>query len=259
MDLVWLQVPQWKNRAGLLHGFIGRRGGKSRGPYDSLNLSFRVGDDPQIVKDNICDLKRAVGVHDLRIITMKQVHGDHILKVKDKNLKEAGEADAMVTAESGAFLAVLTADCVPILLAVPERKIAAVVHAGWRGTMAGIATKMVSHLKDRYEVKPDRIEAALGPAIGPCCYEIGPDVSLPLIQKWGKIAEGCLHGNDGRQFLDLKALNALLLEAAGVPHKQIANIGPCTSCAEEDFFSYRRGKKETGRQMSFIGWLEQQA
>lgn len=255
MDLCWLRVPRWKKHGGLLHGFLGRRGGKSAGPYAGLNLSFRVGDDSQVVKDNICDVKRAVGVHDARIVTMKQMHGDQILEVKDRNIKEVGEADAMVTEESGAFLAVLTADCVPILLTVPERKIAAVVHAGWRGTLAGIAPKMVSHLKERYGVRPDFIEAALGPAIGPCCYEIGRDVSLPLIQKWGKITEGCLHGNDDKQFLDLKTLNSLLLEEAGVPQTKIINIGPCTSCAAKDFFSFRREKKETGRQISFIGWL----
>ncbi|MEK7782854.1 MAG: laccase domain-containing protein, partial [Candidatus Binatota bacterium] len=106
MDIVWLQVPQWKNRDGLLHGFLGRRGGKSTGPFASLNLSFRVGDDPQVVKDNICDVKRVVGVHDLRIVTMKQVHGDHILEVKDQHIKEAGEGDGMVTEERGIFPAV---------------------------------------------------------------------------------------------------------------------------------------------------------
>lgn len=254
MDLVWLQVSQWKNRDGLLHGFLGRRGGKSDGPYATLNLSFRVGDDPQVVKDNICDVKRAVGVHDLRIVTMKQVHGDRILEVKDKHIKEAGEADGMVADENGLFLGVLTADCVPILFSVSDRKLAAVVHAGWRGTLAGIAPKMVDYLKRRYDVKPASIQAALGPAIGPCCYEIGTDVSLPLRQKWGNLAERCLRVKDGRNFLDLRGLNSLLLEDAGVPYAQIFNVGPCTSCAAEDFFSYRREKKETGRQISFIGW-----
>lgn len=255
MDIVWLQVPQWKNRDGLLHGFLGRRGGKSTGPFASLNLSLPVGDDPQAVKDNICDVKRVVGVHDLRIVTMKQVHGDHILEVKDRHIKEAGEADGMVTEERGIFPAVLTADCVPILFFVAGRKLAAVVHAGWRGTLAGIAPKMINRLKERYDVMPASIEAALGPAIGPCCYEIGTDVSLPLIQRWGRLAERCLRGNADRQFFDLKALNCLLLEEAGVPHSRIFSPGPCTSCAVEDFFSYRREKKATGRQISFIGWL----
>ncbi len=255
MDLVWLQVERWKKVKGLLHGFLGRRGGKGTGVYASLNLSFRVGDDPQVVKDNLCDMKKAVGVHDLRIVTMRQVHGNDILDVKDKSLKEAGEADGMVTEERGLFLGILTADCVPILFFVPGRKLVAVVHAGWRGTLAGIAPKMINHLRDRYDVEPTSVEVALGPAIGSCCYEIGADVAVPLVRKWGSLAERCLQARDGKKFLDLRDLNSLLLERAGVPPGQIFKIGPCTSCATEDFFSYRCERRETGRQMSFIGWL----
>lgn len=255
MDLVWLKVPHWEKRDGLVHGFLGRRGGKSLEPYASLNLSFRVGDDPQVVKDNLCDMKKAVGVHDLRIVTMKQVHGDQIVEVKDKHLKEAGEADGMVTEERELFLAVLTADCVPILFSVAGRKLVAVVHAGWRGTLAGIAPKMVHYLEDRYDVSPNSLEVALGPAIGPCCYEIGTDVSVPLIRKWGSLAEKCLQTRNGKGHLDLRELNSLLLEKAGVLSTKIFKIGPCTSCANEEFFSYRRERRETGRQLSFIGWL----
>lgn len=254
MDLVWLKVPQWEKRDGLLHGFLGRGGGKSTGVYATLNLSFRVGDDSQVVKDNLCDMKKAVGMHDLRVVTMRQVHGDHIVDVRDKHLKEAGEADGMVTEMGELFLGVLTADCVPILFSVPGRKLVVVVHAGWRGTLAGIAPKMVHHLKDRYDVKPTSVEVALGPAIGGCCYEIGADVSVPLVQRWGGLAERCLQTREGKKFLDLRELNSLLLERAGVPHARIFKIGPCTSCASGDFFSYRRERKETGRQISFIGW-----
>ncbi|MGH7770793.1 MAG: peptidoglycan editing factor PgeF [Candidatus Binatia bacterium] len=255
MDLVWLQVERWKKVDGLLHGFLGRRGGKSTGVFASLNLSFRVGDDPQVVKDNLCDMKKVVGVHDLRIVTMKQAHGDHIVEVKDKSLKEAGAADGMVTEERELFLGVVTADCVPLLFSVSGRNVVAAVHSGWRGTLAGITPKMVRYLKDRHDVDPASIEVALGPAIGQCCYEVREDVSVPLIGKWGSLAEGCLERRDGRTFLDLRDLNALLLEEAGVPPAHIFMIGPCTSCAREDFFSYRRERGKTGLQMSFIGWL----
>lgn len=255
MDLICLKVQQWEKRRGLLHGFLGRRGGKSAGPFASLNLSFRVGDDPQVVKDNICDMKRMVGVHGLRVVTMKQVHRDLIAEVKDKELKEVGEADGMVSEEQGIFLGVLTADCVPILFSASGSNLVAVVHAGWRGTLAGIAPKMVRHLRDRYRVDPASVEAALGPAIGPCCYEIGTDVSEPLRQRWGNLAEEHLQKGDRKEFLDLKNLNRSLLEEAGVPSAQISRIGPCTSCEVNNFFSYRREGKETGRQMSFIGWL----
>jgi len=254
MDFLALKVPSWERRGGPLHGFLGRRGGKSTGAFAGLNLSFRVGDDPEIVKDNFCDMKKAVGVHNLKITTMKQVHGDHIVDVTDNRLKEAGEADGMVTDEKGIFLGVLTADCVPILFSVRGRNVAAVAHVGWRGTLAGIAGKMVRHLRDRYNVGAGSVEAALGPSIGACCYEIGADVSKPLIEKWGRLARKCLNSRDGKEFLDLRELNGLLLHDAGVPQEQIFPIGPCTSCAREDFFSYRRDQKETGRQIGFIGF-----
>ena len=254
MESTWLRVPQWEKYEALLHGFMGRRGGNSVGPYAGLNVSYRVGDDPKTVSQNVCDMKQVVGIHDGRIVTMKQIHGDHIIEVKSRNLKEAGEADGMVTREKEAFLGVLTADCVPVLFVAPEQAIVAVVHAGWRGTLAGIAAKMVQLLNSEHAIAASAVEAALGPAIGSCCYEVKNDVSDSLVQRWGKIAEPCVENRAGKTYLDLRRLNRALLEQAGVPSRQIFEIGPCTSCSPDQFFSYRREKKETGRQISFIGW-----
>ena len=254
MKLNWLRVEQWNRYPDLLHGFLGRQGGKSVGPYAGLNVSYRVGDDAKIVSQNVCDMKLAVGIHDGRIITMNQVHGDHIVEVKETKIKEAGEADGMVTREKDAYLGVLTADCVPILFVAPEQRIAAAVHAGWRGTLAGIAAKTVGILREQYGVATDGMEAALGPAIGACCYEVKEDVSRPLVVKWGKLAEIALEFREAKTFLDLRSLNRAILERAGIPSQQILSVGPCTCCAANDFFSYRRERKKTGRQISFIGW-----
>ena len=174
--------------------------------------------------------------------------------MKDRNIKEAGEGDGMKTAEKEAFLGILTADCVPILFVAPEAKIVAVVHAGWRGTLAGIALKMIRLLNSQHGISPDRIEAALGPAIGPCCYEVKDDVSRPLVERWGKISDLCVEHRDGKTYLDLRRLNRAILEQAGVRPQHIYQVGPCTSCAPDEFFSYRREKNQTGRQISFIGW-----
>jgi YfiH family protein len=255
MEITWLKIPEWERYPELLHGFIGRRGGRSVGPYAGLNVSLRVGDDPDAVKNNICDLKRGVGIHDGRIVTMKQVHGDGILEVNDKTQKEAGEADAMVTRERGTYLGILTADCAPILLVVPKRKAVAVVHAGWRGTLAGLAAKTVRMLQEKYDVAATEIEAALGPSIGACCYEIKDDVAGPLLAQWGSLAESSLERRAGKCFLDLRRLNREILAQAGIPASRIFEVGPCTSCAREDFFSYRRERADVGRQLSFIGWL----
>jgi purine-nucleoside/S-methyl-5'-thioadenosine phosphorylase / adenosine deaminase len=255
MEFTWLKVPQWERYEGLLHGFMGRRGGNSVGNYAGLNVSYRVGDDPKIVSQNVCDMKQAVGIHDRRIITMKQVHGDRIIEVEDIHIKEAGEGDGMVTREKNAFLGVLTADCVPILFVAPEQKRVAAVHAGWRGTLTGIAAKMVWLLKNQHGIPFDAIEAAVGPAIGACCYEIKDDVSRPIVERWGNIDAPCVEHRDGKMYLDLRLLNRAILEQAGVPSTQIYHIGPCTSCSPDQFFSYRRERKETGRQISFIGWV----
>jgi YfiH family protein len=218
-------------------------------------MSYRAGDDPKVVSQNVCDMKLAVGIHDGRVVTMRQVHGDNIVEVKDNKLKEAGDADGMVTAEKDIFLGVLTADCVPILFVAPKEKRVAAVHAGWRGTLAGIAEKTVGLLMDQLQVPAGEIEVALGPAIGSCCYEVKDDVAGPLLERWGGIAEASIQKRDEKTYLDLRLLNHGVLARAGIPATNIFQIGPCTACSPNDFFSYRRERSETGRQISFIGWL----
>jgi YfiH family protein len=255
MEITSLKVPQWEKFSGLLHGFAGRQGGKSVGPYAGLNVSYRVGDDPKVVSQNVCDLKLAAGIHDGRIVTMRQMHGDQIVEVKDKKLKEAGEADGMITVEPDIFLAVLTADCVPLLFLAPEQNLVAAVHAGWRGTLAGIAEKMVRLFENQYGVAAADLEVALGPSIGPCCYEVKDDVAGPLMKKWGKLMTPSIVVKEGKSFLNLRRLNRDILRESGVPGNHLYQVGPCTSCAADEFYSYRRERAETGRQMSFIGWL----
>ena len=255
MDITHLKVPQWGQYEGLLHGFMGRRGGKSAGPYAGLNTSYRVGDDPKVVSQNVCDVKLAAGIHDGRVVTMRQVPGDYLVEVKDKKLKEAGEADGMITGERDIFLAVLTADCVPLLFIAPKQKLVAAVHAGWRGTLAGIADKTVRLFKSQYDVEASDLEVALGPSIGACCYEVQNDVTVPLMKKWGKLTTPSTFVKEGKSFVNLRRLNREILRASGVPGNQLYPIGPCTSCSVDEFFSYRRERNETGRQMSFIGWL----
>ena len=254
MKINWLKVPQWQRDRDLLHGFMGRQGGKSVGRYAGLNVSYRVGDDPNLVSQNVCDMKLAVGMHDSRIVTMKQVHGDRLIEVKDTSIKEAGEADGMVTHEKNIFLGVLTADCVPMLFLAREQNIVAVVHAGWRGTLEGIAGQTVKYFLENYGVLPSELEVALGPSIDACCYQIGRDVAQPLIEQWAELASFSLQTRDNKTYLHLRNLNQAILHRAGIPQSQIFRVGPCTSCAVDEFFSYRREKKETGRQISFIGW-----
>jgi YfiH family protein len=156
---------------------------------------------------------------------------------------------------AGIFLAALTADCVPMLFLAPEQRLVAAVHAGWRGTLAGIAEKTVRLFESRFEVAAADLEVALGPSIGSCCYEVKEDVSGPLLKRWGRLTTPSVAVRAGKTYVDLRRLNRDVLRAAGVPGKQLFQIGPCTSCARDEFFSYRRIGGETGRQMSLIGWL----
>ncbi|HVO93193.1 MAG TPA: peptidoglycan editing factor PgeF, partial [Terriglobales bacterium] len=249
MQIIQLKVPQWGRYQGLLHGFMGRRGGNSIGRYAGLNVSYRVGDDPKVVSQNVCDMKQAGGIHEGRVVTMKQVHGDDIVEVKDSSLKEVGKADGMISSEPGIYLGVLTADCVPILFVAPKQRCVAVVHAGWRGTLAGITAKTVRLFADQYGVPADDLEVALGPSIGACCYEVKDDVGEPLMKKWGKLTTPSVLVKEGKTSVNLSRLNRDILRASGVPGNQLFQIGPCTSCAADDFFSYRRAGGETGRQM----------
>lgn len=259
MKLTHYQVPAWHSQGDLVHGFLGCGGGKSLPPYAGLNLSTRVGDDPSAVKDNVCDMKKALGLHNVRIVTMDQCHGDDIIDVTEPS-KEAGIGDAMVTSLPGLFLGVLTADCTPILFwsATRRTRLTAVVHAGWRGTLAGLVAKMVAHIEKHYGVEPTALHCALGPTIDGCCYEVGDDVAGPLTTKWGATAARATRMVKDHIHVDLRQLNAALLEAAGVPGQQITRVGPCTACTPAEFFSHRRATKagtlQTGRQMSVIGW-----
>lgn len=254
MNILRLQVSQWYRFEGLIHGFLGRRGGRSQPPYAALNVSYDNGDDIQTVKQNWCDLKVAMGLGDVNVITATQVHGDAILKVSEGTGKRAGVGDGLMTELPRLVLGVLAADCVPLLFLEPDRKVAAAVHAGWRGTAAGIAARAVTRMREEYRIDPSALHVAMGPSIGPCCYEVGREVAQQIGANWREELGGAWRPDGAKGRLDLKAINEAQLVGVGVPRAHIQKIGPCTACNAEEFFSYRREGK-TGSQLSFIGWL----
>jgi YfiH family protein len=245
-----LRNPRWRGISRLMHGYCGRRGGVSRGDFGDLNLSFCVGDQPQCVHENW----RRVGaaVPGLRFVTMRQQHGLGIAHV-DAGVRDAPDADGLVTRSVGVALCILTADCVPILLVAPEHGVIAAVHAGWRGTLLGVGQRAVVEMHDSFGIQPAGIHAALGPAIDGCCYEVERHISEELEQRWGVMPDAIVsHGAKSR--IDLRRANAAILAASGVPSSHIARVGPCTHCAADKYFSYRGAGGRTGRQVSFIGW-----
>ena len=237
--LTSLRVPGWDRIEGLAHGFLGRTI-----PPDAV---MGAGDP-------LCDAKKAIGLAGSVITTVKQVHGDQILDVHAPAPKQAGEADAMATGDPGVFLGIFTADCVPILIVDPGRRVCAAVHAGWRGTVAGIAGVAVAHLSVRYGCDSMRLLAAIGPAIHRCCFEVGPEVARVFHESVDDL-DPFLEPHGKQVRLDLRGLNRLALLQAGIPSEGISLVGPCVACGGGDFYSYRRDCDAAGRQLSFVGFL----
>ena len=246
-----LQVPGWDTIPNLVHGFFGRRGGVSRGTFAELNLSHRVGDAPESVQENWRRVRDNAG--GLRCARMRQVHGDRVVTIDNTDV-DGGEADAMVTCTVGTAAGVLTADCVPILLVAPGHHIVAAVHAGWRGTLAGVARRAVQHIEQTFGTKATEVHAALGPSIDGCCYEVDRSIADALEQRWGAQSGAVSRNHDPKPMVDLRRVNTAILEGAGVPPGQIVNVGPCTRCTATVYFSHRAAHGPTGRQWSFIGW-----
>ncbi len=247
-----LRVPEWEGIPHLVHGFFGRRGGASRGGFAELNLSFRVGDAADAVRENWRRVSAVAG-SGIRFARAQQVHGSRVVTL-DSADADAGEADAMATRLGGTALGILTADCVPILLIAPHHRVVAAVHAGWRGTLAGITQRAVAHLEAAFDVPPSALQAALGPAIGGCCYEVARRIVDELEQRWGAMPDAVQKDTGPKVKMDLRRANAAILARAGVRAGNIVSLGPCTRCAPEDYFSHRAANGPTGRQLSFVGW-----
>jgi YfiH family protein len=204
------------------------------------------------------------------VLIERQVHGTVVLDAPsdasglhsdpgDGLARVVAEADALVAASPGLVAGVRTADCVPLLLVAPRRRWAVAVHAGWRGTVGGIAGEAVKAAVGA-GIRPEELFAALGPSIGPCCYEVSEDLGerfgsagLPVHSSGG--GTWALR-SVGKPHLDLRAANRVLLERAGVPAAQVQAVGPCTRCARDLFHSFRAEPESAGRQVSWVGWVD---
>jgi len=179
---------------------------------------------------------------------LKQIHSDRVERV-DGGRGYLGEGDALVTDRPGVLIGVRTADCVPILIADPEHHAVAAVHAGWRGTVEDIAAKAVSRLTNEYGCNPQDLHAALGPSIGPCCYEVGPEVAARFRTWLSDLPDG------KRAYLDLSEVTQRQLTQAGLNPANIYAGSPCTNCGPAELHSYRRDGPKAGRMIAAIGVL----
>lgn len=250
-----LKSPLLDRFSAISHAFTTRLGGISPPPFDSLNLSSGGGDKKENVRKNIEALRSAMSLKS-GLFLLEQVHGDHVLVVEDAVAAGSNRpVDAAVTAIPGIPLTILTADCLPVLLYDPKRNTAGAVHAGWRGTASGITEKTVKVMIERFGCDAADITAAMGPAVGPCCYEVDDAVSdgfrKGAVDDWRYAAERC-RGGDRRWMLDLAKANSIQLLRAGVRKGRISLPPYCTCCKSDLFFSYRRDGKMSGRQGAIL-------
>jgi polyphenol oxidase len=226
------------------HGFTTRQGGASPPPWDGLNLGGSVGDEPARVAENWRRLEAATG---LRFLRVRQVHGDRVVLLRAPG-EPVEEADGVISAAPGLAACVAVADCVPVLLADPISGTVAAVHAGWRGTLARIARAGAQALAELAGAPAGRLLAAVGPSIGPCCYEVSAELAQRFRDGIGPVVRA---GRPGPH-LDLWEANRTVLIEAGLSPERVEVLGACTSCRPELLFSHRRDRGRTGRQVAFI-------
>jgi YfiH family protein len=284
-----LKVPPLERHGWLVHGFSTRAGGASELPTlrngrketeKTLNLGFTDWDSRERVSNNRKRFFHALGAGNMRVVTLRQIHSDIVHRVDASTgpQDEAPQADALVTRERSVLLAVQMADCVPILLADTKNRAVAAIHSGWRGTLRRIAEKTLGRMQMEFGTEAADVIAAVGPGIGGCCYEVGPEVAKEFESQFAEARDwfdgpfdSLAAGENDPNWLpwltmrppghpppppsvqlDLIAANRAILTNAGVPAKQIFSSGFCTACRTDLFFSYRR-EHNTGRMMAAIG------
>ena len=233
-----------------------RSGGLSPTPYESLNLGFHVGDTPETVLQNRKRLAANIGIPLSDFTISKQVHSGTVTIITEEmrgygtaDLDTAVEAtDAMITNVPRLCLTVLAADCVLVLFYDPHKKVIAAVHAGWRGTVKLAAQKTAETLKQEFDCNPTDILVGIGPSIGPCHYEVGPDVISQVKDTFGS-TDGYISAetSDGKGYFNLWEANKRQVIEAGIPAQNIEVAQICTYCNVHLFFSERHQKGRTGR------------
>jgi YfiH family protein len=220
-----------------------RHGGTSEPPYDSLNLGLSTGDDASRVHENRTRLCAALGVGATPIAHLSQVHGRRIWRAGDA---EARQGDGLWTDGPGVVLVIGVADCVPVFVWDVRQRRVALVHAGWRGTQAGILGAALDQFLG-LGCRGADLRVALGPCIGPCCYTVSEDVAglFP--------STACVRDPRGVR-LDLRVANRLQAEERGVDSRNIEADPPCTGCSPQTYFSHRMQGPRTGR-MWALAWI----
>lgn len=240
--------------AGILHGFFMRHGGCSPAPWKSLNMATSVGDTRENVIENRSRLAKVLGIEKDSFFDVWQVHSNEVISTKKpRPLNEKHfQADAITTNSSGVYLLMLFADCVPILIYDKEHRAVGIAHAGWKGTLNNVAEKLVMRMQSNFGTKSGELSAVIGPCICQDHYEVGKEIEIEFTQRYPN--NKVMKIEDGKHYLDLAKSNAINLQHAGV--HLIEEVGICTHCQMEDWFSHRGEQGKTGRFAAVIGIQE---
>lgn len=242
------EIPELAKLGWIRHAFLTRQGGVSLPPYDSLNLSDKNADQEKFVSQNKNLIADAFGFDSNRLILLDQMQQDQILLLQEPTtpLPSPLEYDALVTNVPNTYLGILTADCLPIFIVDQKRKVIAAVHAGRQGTALHITAKVIEKMKEEFGCSSKDLLLAIGPCIGPCCYEVDEKV---FQKQWEPFSAS---RRSGKWMVDLVQINIAQMKGEEVKEEQISWINLCTYCHSDLFFSYRK-QGRTGRQLSFIG------
>ncbi|WP_151735830.1 peptidoglycan editing factor PgeF [Paenibacillus tengchongensis] len=259
---------------GITAGFTARQGGVGEAPYNSLNCALHVGDAPEHVLENRIRLAGKLGFPLEAWTCGEQTHGKHIEVVtaadRGRGSRDRSAAfqstDGLLTNVPGVLLTSFYADCVPLFFYDPVQGVAGLAHAGWKGTVAGIAAEMVAAMGKTFGSRPQDIAAAIGPSIGDCCYEVDDYVMDHIRRLEAELppAEGeevreiyrVSEADSRKSMLNLKEMNQRIMIKAGILPTHIECTHWCTSCNNDLFFSYRKENGVTGRMTSWIGIKE---
>lgn len=260
-SLSFIQSPLLLTNQHIIHGFTTRVGGFGASPFDSLNLGLHVGDHLQTVIDNRRLVCESLGFTLRDWVSGEQVHGINVAVVGKEaagrgalSIKTALPAtDGLISRTPGLLLAACFADCVPVFFVDPAVPAVGIAHAGWRGTLGGIVERMVDQFQAAFDTPPHRLKVWLGPAIGPCCYQVDQSLAEQFSRLPSVSGGAAIVRRGGTYWLDLRLVNRMRLLAAGVDEANIDVSHHCTSCEPALFFSHRKAGPATGRMAGLIG------
>lgn len=258
----YVSFPSLEKLSFIRHGFSTKLGGVSEGAYASLNLGFHRGDNENAVLENYRRICRSMQIPAEHLVFTDQTHDAVIKRVTKADCgkgifvnKDYSGIDGLITNCSQVALVVFAADCVPIFFADPVSESIGVAHAGWRGTLEGIASSMVERMKSEFGINTRNLRAVIGPSICKDCYEVGSEVAEQFVHRYKKLSEHAVFkSKQGKEkfLLDLWKMNRQILLSSGVPENNIVISGVCTCCRKDLFYSHRVMGTARGSMAGFL-------